>query len=88
VAELSGNLRQAWQQTNLVQRVILLTVLLACAGAGALLLGWARKPHMGMLYQGLDPEEASAIVEKVRDAGIQYELTGGGTTIKVPVEEI
>jgi len=88
VAELSGNLRQAWQQTNLVQRVILLTVLLACAGAGVLLLGWARKPHMGMLYQGLDPEEASAIVEKVRDAGIQYELTGGGTTINVPVEEI
>ena len=88
MAELSGNLRQAWRQTNLVQRVILLTVLLACAGAAALLLGWARKPHMGMLYRGLEPEEASAIVEKIRDAGIQYELTAGGTTINVPVEEI
>ena len=88
MAELSGNIRQAWQQTNLVQRVILLTVLLACAGAAALLLGWARKPHMGMLYRGLEPEEASAIVEKIRDAGIQYELTGGGTSINVPVEEI
>jgi len=65
-----------------------MAVLLACAGAGVLLLGWAQKPHMGMLYQGLDPEEASAIVEKIRDAGIEYELTGGGTTIKVPVEEI
>ena len=88
MAELSGNLRQAWRQTNLLQRVILLAVLLACAGAGALLLGWARKPHMGMLYRGLEPDEASAIVEKIRDAGIEYELTAGGTTINVPVEEI
>ena len=84
----SADLRQAWRQTNLVQRVILLAVLLACAGAGVLLLGWAREPHMGMLYRGLEPEEASAIVEKIRDAGIQYELTGGGTSINVPVEDI
>jgi len=88
VAGLSENLKQAWRQTNLVQRVILLTVVLACVGAGALLLGWANKPHMGMLYQGLEPEEASAIVEKIRDADIEYELTAGGTTINVPVEEI
>jgi flagellar M-ring protein FliF len=88
VAELSGNLRQAWQQINLVQRVILLAILLACGGSAALLLGWARTPQMGMLYQGLEPEEASAIVEKIRDAGVQYELTGGGTTVNVPVDEI
>jgi len=88
VAELSGTFRQALQQTNLFQRAILLAVLLACTGAAVLLVGWARKPHMGMLYQGLDPEEASAIVEKIRDAGVQYELTGGGTSINVPVEEI
>ena len=88
MAELSGNLGKAWQQTNLVQRVILLAVLIACAGAGALLLGWARSPHMGLLYSGLEPEEASAIVEKIRDAGVEYELTAGGTSINVPVEEI
>ena len=88
MAEISGNIKQAWQQTNLVQRVILLTVLLACAGAAALLMGWAQKPNMGMLYRGLEAEEASAIVEKIRDAGIEYELTGGGTVINVPVDEI
>lgn len=88
MAESSGNMKQAWQQTSLVQRVILLAVVLGCAGAAALLLGWARKPHMGMLYRGLEPDEASAIVEKIRDSGIEYELTGGGTTINVPVKEI
>jgi flagellar M-ring protein FliF len=65
-----------------------MTVLLACAGAGVLLMGWASKPNMGMLYRDLEPEEASAIVEKIRDAGIEYELTGGGTSINVPVSEI
>lgn len=77
-----------WQQTSLIQRVLLVGILLACVGAGVLLFGWARKPHMGMLYFGLDLNEAATIVEKVRDAGVPYELTDGGTTINVPVGEI
>ena len=88
MAELPGNFRQLWQQTSLIQRVFLLAILLACVGAGVLLLGWARKPHMGMLYCGLEPDEAATIVEKIRDAGVPYELTDGGTTINVPVGEI
>ena len=88
MAELPGYFRQVWQQTSLIQRVLLVGILLACVGAGVLLFGWARKPHMGMLYCGLEPDEAATIVEKVRDAGVPYELTDGGTTINVPVEEI
>jgi flagellar M-ring protein FliF len=34
-----------------------------------------------MLYSRLSPQEASRIVEKLRDAGVTYELKEGGTTI-------
>ena len=82
------NLRDAWQRTGLVQRVVLLAVLLAAGGATALLVGWARTPSLALLYSGLAPEEASRIVEKVRDAGVPYELRSGGSSVYVPEEKV
>ena len=73
---------------GLIQRVLLLGVLLGCAGAVALLTGWAQKPDMALLYSGLAPEEAARIVEKINDEDVPYELANGGTTIKVPVDRV
>jgi len=71
-----------------MQRVGLISVLLACAGAAALLLGWARQPDMALLYTNLDPEDAAQIVEKVRDADVPYELRSGGTAVYVPSDQV
>ncbi len=73
---------------GLIQRVLLLGVLLGCIGAVALLVGWARKPDMSLLYSGLTPEEAAKIVEKINEEDIPHELADGGTTIKVPVDKV
>lgn len=82
------NLRDAWQRMSLVNRVILLTALLASGGAIALLVNWARTPSLSLLYSGLAPEEASRIVEKIRDAGTPYELRSGGTAVFVPEDKV
>lgn len=82
------NLRETWQRTGLMQRVLLLTMVLACIVAGTLLVGWAQKPSLALLYTGLEPEEASKIVEKIRDANIPYELRSGGTSVYVPQEKV
>ncbi len=67
-----------------MQRILLISVILACGGAAALLLGWARQPDMALLYTGLDPEDAAQVVEKIRDADVSYELRSGGTAVYVP----
>ncbi|MBM4019179.1 MAG: flagellar M-ring protein FliF [Planctomycetes bacterium] len=82
------NLREVWQRAGLVPRVVLLASLLACAGAAALLVGWVRQPSLALLYSGLDPEDASRIVEKVRDAKVAYELRAGGTAVYVPEDQV
>lgn len=83
-----ANFRELWERTSLIQRVILLGIVLACVGASALLLGWARQPHMVPLYAGLDPEDAAKIVEKIRDEGVPYEVTAGGTAVSVPADQV
>ena len=68
------NLAEVWNRTSLMQRV--------------LLVGWARKPDMALLYRQLSPEDAGKIVEQIREADLPFELKDGGTTILVPQGEV
>jgi flagellar M-ring protein FliF len=77
-----------WQKISLIQRALLITVGSTLLVIGALLVHWARKPDMRMLYQGLAPSEASKITEKISDKDITYELRDGGTTIYVPKQNV
>jgi flagellar M-ring protein FliF len=77
-----------WRKIGLVQRVILIAIVLTFCAVGALLTHWARMPDLRMLYQDLNPEEASKITEKIGEKGIVYELRAGGTSIFVPKEHV
>ncbi|MBP8910276.1 MAG: flagellar M-ring protein FliF [Phycisphaerae bacterium] len=75
-----------WQKISLVQRVLLAAVVLAALLIGTLLVHWAQKPDLRMLYQDLTPSEAAKIIEKISEKKIAYELRDGGSTIYVPRE--
>jgi flagellar M-ring protein FliF len=77
-----------WQKIGLVQRALLAAVLVALAIIGTLLVHWARRPDMKMLYQELTPAEASKITDKISEKEIPYLLRDGGTTIYVPREHV
>ncbi|MFA6132739.1 MAG: flagellar basal-body MS-ring/collar protein FliF [Phycisphaerae bacterium] len=88
MADTLNNFRDVWSRTSLVQRALLLAILMACGAVAVVLVLWARKPDMTMLYTGLAPEEAGKIVDKIRDGDTPYELRNGGTTILVPSEKV
>jgi len=77
-----------WQKVNLVQRALLAAVLIASAIIGFLLVHWARRPDMRMLYQELSANEAAKITERISEQDIPYQLRDGGTTIYVPREHV
>jgi flagellar M-ring protein FliF len=81
-------IRAVWQKIGLVQRALLIAIVLTFAIAGGLLVRWAQRPDMRMLYQELAPEEAADIVEKISEKGIAYELRNGGTSIYVPKQNV
>lgn len=82
------NIGQVWRRASLIQRILILGVVLGCVGAGVMLVNWARQPSYALLYGGLTHEEAASMVEKIRDAGIAYELRQGGTAVYVPQGEV
>jgi flagellar M-ring protein FliF len=81
-------IRAIWQKIGVVQQALLVTIVLTLVIVGALLVHWARRPDMRMLYQELSPEEASKITEKIVEKGTTYELHDGGTSIYAPKEKI
>ncbi len=49
---------------------------------------WANKTEFQTVFSGLSPEDASEIVEKLKEQQIPYRLEGKGSIVKVPAEQI
>ncbi|MGD2064740.1 MAG: flagellar basal-body MS-ring/collar protein FliF [Nitrospirota bacterium] len=57
----------------------------------AFLLGvgyWGSRPQYQLLYAGLEPDAASAVLEELRGAKVPYELGDGGRSVFVPSEQV
>jgi len=64
-----------------------LTVLaLVTAGAIVFLVTWSQRPEYGVLFAGLDAEDAGAIIAKLGDRNIPYKMDGG--IISVPEDRV
>ena len=73
-----------FSQFTISQRMIIL-VALAGSIAGLVAVGlWTQQPDMQVLFSNLAPDDAGVIVDKLKDAKVPYETSGGGTTILVP----
>src|SRR4051794_2537489 len=70
------------QQVSLVLGPLLV---LAIAWSG---LQWKHDADFRNLYTGLAPEDASAVTQKIREAGIEYKLDESGAAVMVPSARI
>ena len=73
---------------SLIHRALLVTVALAVVGVSVLLVGWATRPNLTILYAGLPPEEAGQIVDKLRERGVPFELAGCGRTVLASADQV
>ncbi len=68
-------------------------IIMGCV-VGLVILGfagmffWANKTEFQTVFSGLSAEDASEIVEKLKEQQIPYRLEGKGSIVKVPAEQI
>jgi flagellar M-ring protein FliF len=79
-----GSSRQVWAGLAFPGRVLLVLV-----GGGVLVaLLWTafstHRPDMTTLFSQLNPSDAGAIIEELKNAKIPYRIVDGGTTVLVP----
>lgn len=70
------------------QKAVVVVGTLALLVGGVMVVRWALSPDYAPLYSGLEPEDASAVVDQLETEGIPYELTGGGGTVLVPRDKV
>jgi flagellar M-ring protein FliF len=57
--------------------------------AGVMFLSrWQRESGMRPLYTGLAPEDASAIVQKLRESGVDFKIANNGTELLAPEDKV
>ena len=71
------NLKDVWSSPGVRQLAALIGVALAVA-VGVTIFMWGQKPGMQTLYSGLNTQDEAAMVEALRQAGIEFSQQPGG----------
>jgi len=69
---------------SIAQRLAILLSAVAVVAGVMWFSHWQRESGMRPLYTSLAPEDAGAIVAKLRESGVDYRVTENGTTLLVP----
>jgi flagellar M-ring protein FliF len=86
--ELFQQISATWNALALRQRMtVLATTALSVAAVGVLVY-WAQQPTWGVLYTGLDPRDAQAVVQELQSQKVPVRVAGGGGSVEVPLEKI
>lgn len=86
--QILTRLKNFWQGLTPGRRSALVAVTLAVLLGGAFLIQWLLKPQYAPLFTNLQQSDAAAVVEKLKEMKVPYQLAGEGTTILVPKEQI
>lgn len=79
---------ELWKRLTMGQRAGLVIgfALVAAIIAGA--VSYTTRPVLVNLYTGLNPKDAGQIVDDLRQAKVAFDVSGDGSTIRVPQEQV
>jgi len=70
------------------QKVTILIVALLITGGIYSMVHWQKESGFKPLYTGLAPEDAAGIVQKLKEAGVEYRLPESGGSVLVPASRL
>jgi flagellar M-ring protein FliF len=79
-------LKRIFASLTLKQRISIAVAALAVGCGIYYFTYWNSERQFKDLYTRLSPADAGAVVQKLKEAGVEYRLTGGGTTVRVPAD--
>lgn len=88
MAELIEKVNENLAQLSLGRKIALLLLLTGVIAGAVVLWLWAQTPDFRTLYANLSPEDAAAIMEKLKEERTPFKLSGGGSAILVPAQRV
>ncbi|HEY9724434.1 MAG TPA: flagellar basal-body MS-ring/collar protein FliF [Oscillatoriaceae cyanobacterium] len=79
--QLGNDIARIWSQMSVNQRVLTGAVAAIAVGLLTFLIVWAQQPNYAVLFSKLSDQDAGAIVAKLKDQGIPYQLNGNAVLV-------
>jgi len=73
---------------NIRQRITIVGAALLTGILVASLVHWKHESGFSALYTGMAPEDAAAVVQKLKESGVEYRLAESGSVVRVPSEKL
>jgi flagellar M-ring protein FliF len=79
-----NQLIKIWKSLSRAQQISLIVVPIVLCSLAWGLLKWKHESDFRVAFSALAPEDAGAVTQKIREAGIEYRLDETGSTVLVP----
>lgn len=86
--QITEQMKKIWSNLTAWQKGTLLGVTTVALVGIFILITIARQPSMEPLYNNLDPQDAGAVLAKLKEQNIDYQLVNEGKTILVPGKDV
>ncbi len=87
-SEFFLQLTTLFKKLTLGKKIALLTLVGSTILGFIFVMTWAGRPDFRILYANLNPEDAGAILTKLKDQKIQYQISSNANSILIPGERI
>jgi len=85
---LLSSLFALWQQLGINQRVSLAVAALAVGGGLIAVMLWSKRPDYQLLYARMGDKDAAAVISHLQSLNIPHQVTGGGSAVQVPADQV
>ena len=80
--------RKLFSSLSIAQRVAIGITLMAFIAGIASFVHWRRESDFRPLFTGMAPEDAAAIVQKLKESGVDFRLSENGSSVLVPTSRV
>ena len=82
--QLIQGIAAAWGKLNTSARVNIAIAGAVVGAAIVILVSWGGRPNYVVLFSNLSGDDVAEIVSELRDRNVPYQITSGGTVVRVP----
>src|SRR5664279_5309589 len=86
--QVTEQVTQLMRRLTLGQKATLVGVTIAVVAGILVLISFVNKPSYATLFNGLNEQDASKIVDKLKEKSIPYQLEDGGKSILIPRDQV
>jgi flagellar M-ring protein FliF len=86
MADFNTQMNEGMTSANAVKKLALVLLLVVAVAAIAGIWSWMQKPTLQLLYSNLEANDVGAVVGKLREASVPFELQG--TSVFVPGDQV